>query len=85
MNAGLIVARNIRRLRVAKGLSQEAFADAAQIDRSYVGGLERQEKSPTVPVLERIAKALNCDIRELFDPEPVARSQKPLRGGRKKK
>ena len=57
MKAGALVARNIRRLRVARGLSQEALAVDAEIDRTYVSRLERGLENPSVAVLERLARA----------------------------
>jgi transcriptional regulator with XRE-family HTH domain len=85
MKAQVLVARNIRRLRVAKGLSQEAFAVDARIDRTYVSRLERELENPSVEVLSRIAKALHVDIRELFDPAGGARQTPALPGGRRKR
>jgi transcriptional regulator with XRE-family HTH domain len=67
MKAGALVARNIRRLRVANGLSQEVLAVDAEIDRTYVSRLERGLENPTVAVLERLAKALSANIEELFE------------------
>lgn len=66
MNARTLVARNIRRIRVERGLSQEALAVDAEIDRTYVSRLERNLENPTVGVLERIAGALSCQIMEFF-------------------
>jgi transcriptional regulator with XRE-family HTH domain len=61
-----IVARNLRRLRRAKRLSQEELADRAGINRNYVGMLEREEKSATVDMLEKLADVLNIDPIEFF-------------------
>jgi transcriptional regulator with XRE-family HTH domain len=61
MKAGALVARNIRRLRVARGLSQEVLAVDAQIDRTYVSRLERGLENPSVAVLDRLAKALSAN------------------------
>jgi transcriptional regulator with XRE-family HTH domain len=47
------VAWNIRQLRVARGMAQEALAVDAEIDRTYVSRLERNMENPTVAVLER--------------------------------
>lgn len=86
MNARQLVARNLRRLRVRCGLSQEVLAVDAQIDRTYVSRLERGLENPTVAVLERLAGALNAEIVEFFvipgrgEPAP-----QPLRGGRRSK
>jgi transcriptional regulator with XRE-family HTH domain len=79
-----VVARNIRRLRVQLSISQEALAVDAGIDRTYVSRLERDLENPTVSVLERLAKALRCDIKELFDAAKVGKPVKPLPGGRRK-
>ena len=67
-----IVAGNLRRLRHAKGISQEELADGAGINRNYVGMLEREEHSATVDMLEKIATVLEIDPIELFrrDPSP---------------
>ena len=84
MRVQLMVARNIRRLRVRKQLSQEALAADAAIDRAYMSRLERALENPTVAVLARLAAALDADLRELFDPKPVAGGPiAPLRNGRK--
>ncbi len=67
MSLGGIVARNIRRLREERGLTQEELAARIRINRNYVGMIERQENSPTVAMLERIAKALGIEPARLFD------------------
>lgn len=68
-----IVARNLRLLRQASGLSQEQLANLASLDRNYVGKLEREENSPTVDTLESIALALQVDIEWLIRREPPPR------------
>jgi transcriptional regulator with XRE-family HTH domain len=60
------VARNLRRLRKKRGLSQEELADRAGLNRNYVGMIEREENAPTVDALEQIAKALDINAVELF-------------------
>lgn len=55
MDARKLVAWNLRRLRVARGIAQAALAVDAEIDRTYVSRLERNMENPTVIVLERIA------------------------------
>ena len=61
-----LVAWNLRRVRVKRALSQERLAFDAGVDRSYLGGLERQEENPTVDVLDRLASALSIPISEFF-------------------
>ncbi len=58
--------QNLRNLRKAKGLSQEAFADALRIHRTYIGGLERGERNVTLRTVERIAASLGVDPGELL-------------------
>jgi transcriptional regulator with XRE-family HTH domain len=58
--------RNLRSLRKAKGLSQEAFANTLEIHRTYMGGLERGERNVTLKTVERIAVALGLDPTDLL-------------------
>jgi transcriptional regulator with XRE-family HTH domain len=84
MNGRALVAWNLRRIRVKRGLSQEKLAFDAGVDRSYMGGLERQEENPTVDVLDRLAATLEVSISEFFKrPRKGAVHPKPLRGGRR--
>ena len=61
-----LVGVNVRRLRAAKGLTQEALADSAGIAVRYVGGVERGEENPTVSVLGRLANALGVRPAQLL-------------------
>lgn len=61
-----IVAGNLRRLRYAKSISQEELADRADINRNYVGKLERAENAATVDVLEKLAVVLEIDPVEFL-------------------
>jgi transcriptional regulator with XRE-family HTH domain len=83
MDSHVLVARNIRRLRVAAGLSQEGLALEAEIDRSYMSRLERGIENPTVGVLDKIAKALRQPIGELFAAVGARAVVVNLKGGRK--
>jgi transcriptional regulator with XRE-family HTH domain len=84
MRARDLVAWNLRRIRVARGLSQERLAYDAGVDRSYVGGLERRVENPTVDVLDRLAATLSVPIAEFFKlPRKNASPPKPLRSGRR--
>lgn len=86
MKANALVARNLRRLRVKAGLSQEILAVDANIDRSYVSRLERGIENPTVAILEKIANAVDADLAELFVvPAKNEKPTPPLAGGRKRK
>lgn len=60
------VARNLRRLRQEKSLSQEELAHRAGINRNYVGMLEREEYAATVDILDKLAAALGVDPMEFL-------------------
>ena len=70
MNARSLVGRNLRRLRVAHSLTQEALGLAAACEPSYVGRVERGAENPTVDLLETFARALGEPISALFEPLP---------------
>jgi len=56
----------VREARIAKGISQEALADIAGIDRSYMGGIERGEHNLALVNIQKIAAALDTSIAELM-------------------
>lgn len=59
------VGRNVRRARHDRGLSQEELADRAAVHQTYLSGVERGRRNPTVTVLQKIAEALDLDIEDL--------------------
>ena len=85
MDARRCLAINIRKLRVRRGLSQEAFADHAGIDRTYVSRLERGFQNPSLSVIEKIARALDAKLSDLFvTPKLGEAKPRPLPAGRRK-
>lgn len=60
------LARNLRRLRAAKGWSQEKFAFEANIHRTYVSDIERGARNPTISVVEKLAVPLGVTASELL-------------------
>jgi transcriptional regulator with XRE-family HTH domain len=52
------VGANVKAAREAKGWSQEELADRARMHRTYISGIERGIRNPTITVLERVGKAL---------------------------
>lgn len=56
---------NLQRLRREKGFSQEELADRAEIHQTYLSGVERGKRNPTITVLQRIAETLGADIEDL--------------------
>jgi transcriptional regulator with XRE-family HTH domain len=63
------VAMNLQKLRRAKGMSQEELAARADINRNYVGMLERNEHAPTIEMLEKLALGLDVDAADFFQRE----------------
>ena len=59
------LARNIKALREKSGLSQEALALTAQVDRTFVSQIERCDANPSLRVLYQISSALKVDLLEL--------------------
>lgn len=57
----------IKELRKQKGLSQEKLANMADIDRTYLPTIEKGERNVSIEVVERLAKALEVKIKDLFD------------------
>jgi len=62
------IAENIRKLRLERGLSQEGLAELADFHRTYVSQLERCVTNVSIDGLERLAMALEVDIRVLLKP-----------------
>jgi transcriptional regulator with XRE-family HTH domain len=56
----------VRALRKAQGYSQEGFADAVGLDRTYIGGIERGERNPALKAILKIALALRVPPEALF-------------------
>jgi len=64
--------RNLRARRLARGLSQEGFADLLGVHRTYMGGLERGERNVTLRTVERLAQRLDVPADELLRPDGSA-------------
>ncbi len=83
-----LVGRNVRRLRLERGLTQEQFADASGFSQQYLSDLERGRRNPTVVTLFELADTLGAShielvaIDEEFEREFRARG-KPVRSGRR--
>jgi transcriptional regulator with XRE-family HTH domain len=70
MKLRAIVARNLRILRKQKGLTQEELAFQAGLNRNYVGQIEREEKSPTIDVVEKLSVVLKTLPEKLLSKYP---------------
>jgi transcriptional regulator with XRE-family HTH domain len=64
--------QKVRQLREAKGWSQEDFAEASGLHRTYISGIERRTRNPTLLVIWQLADALGVAPGELFAEEPTA-------------
>jgi len=61
-----VLGTNVRRLRQARGLTQEQVAFDAEIDLTYLGGIERGNRNPSLLVIARVAKALSVRPGDLL-------------------
>lgn len=61
------VGQNIKRLRLAAGLSQAQLAEQMGVDRGYISGLEQGVRNPTIVTLWHVAQALGVKVRAFFE------------------
>ena len=61
-----ILGRNVRRLRQQRAMTQEQLAFDAEIDLTYLGGIERGKRNPSLFVMARIAEALSVPLPKLL-------------------
>ena len=74
----IVLGERVNALRVALGLSQEDFAGRVGLDRTYVSGIERGLRNPTLLVLLRLAQALEVPVTELLEePSPQQKGERP--------
>ena len=62
-----VLGQNVKRLRLARALTQEQLAFEAKIDLTYLGGIERGRRNPSLMVLVRIARALAVEPIALLE------------------
>lgn len=65
-SARRIFAENLRKARLAKGLSQEDLAELASLHRTYVGSVERAERNVSIDNMERLAAAMGVSLPSLL-------------------
>lgn len=84
MKGRALLAWNLRRIRVVQGMSQDRLAADTEIDRAYLGGIERQTENPSLDLMDRLAAVLGVSLAELLrQPTPGEEPPKPLRSGRR--
>ena len=69
-SARQLFSQNVRKARLAKGLSQEDLAELASLHRNYIGGVERGERNISIDNMEKLAKALGTTIDKLVPGSP---------------
>ena len=74
-----VLALNLRKLRQAKGLSQEELAHRAEIDRTYISALERSVYAAGIDVVDRLARVLGVEAADLLRRPPAPASDKKSR------
>ena len=67
MKINKLFGNNVRKQRLAKGISQEQLATLTNLHRTYIGGIERGERNPSLINISKIAKALNVPVAALFE------------------
>ena len=72
MRMAQIFGENVRRVRLERGMTLEALAVEVGLAYSYMGGIERGQKNPTLDVVERIASALGIDPISLLSKNCIA-------------
>jgi len=75
----------LRQRRVAIGVSQERLGELSGLDRTYISGIERGVRNPTIDSLSRIAEALECELSELLAAAETARDTQPAKTKAKRK
>lgn len=84
MRGRALLAWNLRRLRVQRGITQVQLAADAGVDRAYVSELERADGNATLDFLDKLAAVLDVALDELVRaPESGAKRLKGLKSGRK--
>jgi transcriptional regulator with XRE-family HTH domain len=85
MDMRRLVGRNVRRIRLEKGLTQEAFAERSGFSQQYLSSLERGTRNPTVVTLFELASALGVSHVALVEPDGEVEAARPMRRGGKKR
>lgn len=76
MDMRKLVAQNVKRIRLERGLTQEQFSDVSGFSQQYVSGLETGRRNPTIVTIYELAKALGVSHLDLLQP-PSTRSKRP--------
>lgn len=72
-----LISRNLRKLRAARGMTQEDLAAAAEIDRSYISEIENERFSVSADLVEKLADVFSVEIYEMFHPDTAENAKAP--------
>jgi transcriptional regulator with XRE-family HTH domain len=67
MDIKMKLGTRLRELRKIKGLSQERFSFACNLDRTYIASIEQGKRNVSIANIEKIAHALNISVKEFFN------------------
>lgn len=70
--------RNLKRVRIAAGKSQEVIATEAEVDRTFISAIERGVANPSILTLSNICYVLGITLGELFGPEVLSSMPEPV-------
>ena len=63
----VVIGKNLRRIRKEKGMSIERLALISAVNKNYISDLERGSRNPTIIMLDRLAYALEVDLKKFFE------------------
>jgi len=69
MDMRKLVGRNVRKIRLRVGLTQEQFAERSGFSQQYISGLEKGRRNPTIVTIYELAKALGVTHMDLVKPD----------------
>lgn len=74
----MTIGLSIREIRTKRGFTQERLTEKVGLSTNFIGSIERGEANASFQTLEAIAKALDCDLRQLFDTEYLQVNEREL-------
>jgi transcriptional regulator with XRE-family HTH domain len=67
MNIQLLFGQNVRLIREKKGWSQDRLSEESNLHRTYISGIERGVRNPTITIVHKLALALDASLADLFN------------------
>ena len=66
MSVRLLFGQNVRKVREQKGWSQDRLSEETGLHRTYISGIERGVRNPTIEIVQQLSTALGVEIQDLF-------------------